>query len=111
MAEEYISPQALSSQLETAEGPIVIDVRSDEEYAAGHVRGALHIPGDELEERLDEIPSDRPVVTYCNMLHRGNSRGERAAKQLREQGYDAKALEGGYPAWADAGHPTETATA
>lgn len=42
----------------------VIDVRSEDEFAAGHIPGALHIPGDQLQERLNEIPRSRPVVTY-----------------------------------------------
>jgi rhodanese-related sulfurtransferase len=108
MAEIYTSPQELSSRLGRAEAPTVIDVRGDDEYVAGHVRGALHIPLDELDEHLAEIPQDRPVVTYCNMRHRGDSRGERAAELLREQGYEATALDGGYPAWAAGGNPVET---
>jgi rhodanese-related sulfurtransferase len=39
-------------------------VRGADEYAAGHIPGALHIPGDELPRRRGEIPRDRPVVTY-----------------------------------------------
>jgi rhodanese-related sulfurtransferase len=42
------------------------------------------------------------------MRHRGNSRSERAAALLRESGYDARALEGGFPAWQAAGYPVET---
>lgn len=42
----------------------VIDVRGGDEFAAGHFPGALHIPGDQLQERLNEIPRGRPVVTY-----------------------------------------------
>ena len=105
MSDEYLPPQTLHNQLETAKAPTVIDVRSDEEYAAGHIPGAMHIQSDELERRLDEIPPDRPVVPYCNMHHRGSSRGERAAALLRENGYAAKALDGGFPAWAAAGYP------
>ena len=44
--------------------PTVIDVRGDEEYAVGHIRGAVHIPGDQLAQRLDEVPANRPVVAY-----------------------------------------------
>lgn len=47
-----------------AKVPVIIDVRSDEEYAAGHIPGALHIPADEVTTRLNEIPTDRPVVPY-----------------------------------------------
>ncbi|RIK35792.1 MAG: hypothetical protein DCC55_29240 [Chloroflexi bacterium] len=64
MTTEYISPTELHQQLQATEPPTVIDVRGDEEYAAGHIPGALHIPGDELEQHLAEIPQDRPVVPY-----------------------------------------------
>jgi len=64
MSEQYISSQELQRQLAIPQAPTVIDVRSDEEYAAGHLPGALHIPGDGLAQRLDEIPRDRPVVPY-----------------------------------------------
>lgn len=108
MNEEYISPTDLHSQFNGPETPLIIDVRGEEEYRAGHVLGAVHIPGDDLARKLDEIDINRPVVTYCNMQHRGSSRGERAAQLLREKGYAAKALEGGFPAWADADYPTAT---
>jgi rhodanese-related sulfurtransferase len=88
-------------------GPTIVDVRSEDEYLAGHVAGARHIPIDQLADRLGEIPADHPVVTYCMMRHRGDSRGERAAALLREQGYDARALDGGLPAWEAAGLPVE----
>ena len=64
MSNDYISPQELHEQLGTPQAPVVIDVRGDEEYAAGHIPGARHIPGDGLSQRLDEIPRDRTVVAY-----------------------------------------------
>ncbi|HXF63586.1 MAG TPA: rhodanese-like domain-containing protein [Caldilineaceae bacterium] len=64
MEEHYISPQELYRQLESTQPPFVIDVRGDAEYAAGHIPGARHIPGDRLAERLDEVPRDRPIVAY-----------------------------------------------
>lgn len=64
MSEDVISPKALQEQLESDALPLVIDVRSDEEYGAGHIPGALHIPADEVATRLNEIPTDRPVVPY-----------------------------------------------
>lgn len=60
---ELIHVEALHDQPQ-GEGPVVIDVRSEEEYAAGHIPGALHIPADEVATRLNEIPKDRPVVPY-----------------------------------------------
>lgn len=64
MTAEYISPTELHQQLQTTAAPIVIDVRGGDEYAASHIPGALHIPGDELPQRLAELPPDRPVVPY-----------------------------------------------
>lgn len=87
--------------LQEQEQAAVVDVRSREEFDAGHVEGARHIPLDELPTRVAELPRDRPVVTYCNMFHPGSSRGEKAAAQLAELGFDAAVLEGGFPAWRD----------
>lgn len=64
MSELYITPTELQQQLTTSQPPTVIDVRSAEEYAAGHLPGARHIPDDALAQQQDEIPRDRPVVPY-----------------------------------------------
>ncbi len=64
MDEHYISPQELFRQLQGAQPPFVIDVRPDESYAAGHIPGAHHIHVDQLPQRLDEVPRDRPIVAY-----------------------------------------------
>ncbi|HKT38161.1 MAG TPA: rhodanese-like domain-containing protein [Ktedonobacterales bacterium] len=84
--------------------PLIIDVRSAKEYAAGHLPGARNLPLDKLRKlaaRAEALPKDRQIVTYCNMHHPGQSRGERAAALLAERGYTAAALAGGYSAWAD----------
>jgi rhodanese-related sulfurtransferase len=104
---ELVGPQALAAQQQTGAAPLVIDVRGAEEYEVGHVQGAINIPLADLAARLDELPADAPIVTYCNMHHKGTSRGERAAALLTEQGYQAAALDGGFPAWRDAGLPVE----
>lgn len=96
---EWISPQDVSASASEPFPPFVIDVRGSQEYSAGHVSGAANIPLGQLASQLTRIPPDRPVVTYCNMHHRGESRGERAASLLREQGYQARTLDGGYPNW------------
>ncbi len=83
----------------------VLDVRPPEEYAAGHLPGAVNIPLEELERRLGELPKDREVVAYC--------RGPycvlawEAAARLREKGIPARRLEGGLPEWRLAGLPVE----
>jgi rhodanese-related sulfurtransferase len=61
---ELVSPEELHRRRTLPQAPTIIDVRGADEYAAGHIPGALHIPGDELPRRRGEIPRDRPVVTY-----------------------------------------------
>jgi rhodanese-related sulfurtransferase len=101
-----IAPQAASEG--NARGTVlIVDVRDPDEFAAGHVAGAHNVPLDELERLMGELPRDRTVVTYCNMAHRGASRGERAASLLASRGFDAQALDGGYPGWKAAGLPVE----
>lgn len=79
----------------------VLDVRWDSEWAAGHVPGSLHIPIDELDDRLAEIDPERPVVVLC----RTGSRSASAGQQLRAEGFDASSYEGGLLAWVEAGRP------
>jgi rhodanese-related sulfurtransferase len=76
----------------SAEKPLVLDVRTSTEYAAGHVPGALNVPVDELRSRLAEVPRDRPVVAYCQV----GQRGYLATRVLRQAGFDASNLGGGY---------------
>lgn len=69
-----------------AEGAKLIDVRTPEEFAAGHVQGAVNIPVDQLDRRLEEVgPSSTPVVVYC----RSGVRSARAARVLRNAGFEA----------------------
>jgi rhodanese-related sulfurtransferase len=106
-ASKLITPADLASQRAGHVAPVVVDARGSEEYAKGHIQGALNIPRERLEERMGELPRDREVVTYCMMQRKGASRGERAATLLRARGYTARALDGGLPAWSAAGHPTD----
>ena len=80
----------------------IIDVRTPEEYAEGHVEGAKLIPVDELADRLAEVPKDRQVYVYC----RSGKRSARAAALLASQGFDkVENVLGGILAWQAAGHP------
>jgi phage shock protein E len=96
-------------QQEAARAPLVIDVRSAADFARGHVPGAQHLPLAKLAQQTERLPKDRSIVTYCNMHHPGQSRGERAASLLSAAGFQAMALAGGYPAWEAAGLPVEAA--
>ncbi|MDA3833544.1 MAG: metalloregulator ArsR/SmtB family transcription factor [Spirochaetales bacterium] len=79
----------------------VLDVRPPEEYAAGHVPGALNIPLHELEQRLDELGKDQEIVAYCRGPHCVLAFD--AVARLREKGLKARRLEDGYPEWKTAG--------
>lgn len=104
---DLIDPQDVYAGLSTAVPPVIIDMRGPGEFAAGHVQGARNVSLGQLARKIAQIPRDRLVITYCNMHHRGESRGERGAALLREHGFQAQTLDGGYPAWKDAGLPIE----
>jgi rhodanese-related sulfurtransferase len=88
-----------------AEGKVfVLDVRYGIETK---IKGAAHMPLDQLESRLSELPKDREIVTYCSWPQEHTS--ARAAQILRDKGYKARALLGGFAAWTSAGGETEPA--
>ena len=82
----------------------VLDVRPPEEYAAGHVPGALNIPIHELERRLAELPKRKEVVAYCRGPYCLMSYD--AVHLLRKKGLKARRLQDGLPEWRLAGLPT-----
>lgn len=83
----------------------VLDVRPGDEFAAGHLPGALNIQLAELEQRLGELPADREIIAYCRGPYCVLS--FEAAALLRERGYCVRRLEDGYPEWKAAGLPVE----
>lgn len=83
----------------------VLDVRPEDEFAVGHLPGALNIPLAELERRLGELPTDREVIAYCRGPYCVLS--FEAVAALRERGYLVRRLEDGYPEWKAAGLPVE----
>lgn len=84
----------------------VLDVRPPEEYAAGHVPGAINIPLAELERRLDELGKEQEIVAYCRGPHCVLAFD--AVARLREKGLKARRLEDGYPEWKAEGLPVES---
>ncbi len=82
---------------------VVLDVRPLEEYAAGHIAGALSMPLATLERRLAELPPGRRVVAYCRGPY--CVLAAEAVKLLRKRGVEAQRLKVGYPEWRDAGLP------
>jgi rhodanese-related sulfurtransferase len=85
---------------------VVLDVRPEPEYRAGHIAGAISLPVEEIVRRLRTIPQDRQVVAYC----RGPFcvYADDAVRMLGRRGYRAARLDDGYPEWDRAGLPVET---
>jgi rhodanese-related sulfurtransferase len=84
-------------------GAVVVDVRTDDEWASGHVPGAVHLPLDQLGERWEELPKDERLYMICQ----GGGRSMRAANALIEAGLDAVNVAGGTKQWIDEGRPVE----
>lgn len=83
---------------------MLLDVRTAEEYAEGHIAGAAWIPVTELAKRLGEVPHGKRVYVYC---HSG-VRSARASKLLAERGFkNIENVKGGIVAWKAAGYPVE----
>ena len=83
----------------------VLDVRPAEEYAAGHLPGAINVPVDQLESRLAKLPKRREFVAYCRGPYCLMS--FEAVETLRKRGLKARRLEKGFPEWRAAGLPVE----
>lgn len=82
----------------------LLDVREDDEWAAGHAPTAVHVPMGQVSQRLDEIAAavpGRPVHVVC----RSGTRSARVAAYLSEIGLDAVNVTGGMQAWSGAGRP------
>ncbi len=90
-----ISPEALAQVLGGPNPPLLIDVRSPMEFAAGHIHGARLVPLPELGRRLADLPKDRPLVCVCRSGHRSGA----AVRQLHALGYSVQNMAGGMLRW------------
>src|ERR671934_2329415 len=82
--------------------PLLVDVREREEYAHGHVPGAINLPQADLASQLDQVPRDRPVFVICQ----SGARSMRSAQFLKQMGCDeVMSVRGGTEAWRAADHP------
>lgn len=105
-AEEYtgdrgeidtIDQESFRRLLDDGDGLVVIDVRPEPEYQAGHIEGAISTPPDRLDELLPELPEEGDVVAYCR--GRYCAYADQAVRQLRASGRNAYRLEAGYRDW------------
>jgi len=84
----------------------VLDVRPEDDFALGHLPGAVNIPLAELERRIGELPKSQEVIAYCRGPYCVLS--FEAVAALRARGYRVRRLEDGYPEWKAAGLPVES---
>ena len=103
---DLLTKEELARRVKRKNDLLILDVRPAEEFAAGHLPGAVSIPIGELKRRLRELPKSKEIVAYC----RGPfcAFAPDAARYLKKKGYKVKTLEDGLPDWSAAGLPTET---
>ena len=82
----------------------LVDVRRPDEWAEGHIEGAVHLPLETLTAAADMLATDRPIVFYCKV----GERSKMAADAFTASGFEATDLEGGINAWKDDGRPLMT---
>lgn len=87
-----------------ANDAVVLDVREQDEWDAGHAPNAIHVPLGEVEQRLADVPEGQPLAVIC----RGGVRSLKAGEQLAAAGRQVVSVAGGMNAWAQAGKPVVT---
>jgi rhodanese-related sulfurtransferase len=89
---------------------VILDVREDDEFAAGHIEGAVHVPIGSLASKMfydpGDLVTDAPLVLVC----KGGGRATRATAWLNANGFDAVRLDGGTRGWAESGRPMASET-
>jgi rhodanese-related sulfurtransferase len=110
LADDFQTPAMTAAEVVARQGkpdaPLVVDVRPNGEYKTGHVAGAVNIPYDKMEKHLDQLTQAKNgVVLYCTLGHR-----TRQAEQtlIEHDLTNVFHLEGGLPAWRQAGYPVHT---
>jgi rhodanese-related sulfurtransferase len=104
MTESIVNIEVNEAVQEIESGAFILDVREDDEFAAGRIQGAVQIRLSEIPDRLSDIDHARTVVCVCRV----GGRSARATFFLAEGGFHVKNLAGGMLAWAEAGLPMES---
>ena len=100
-----VTRQELMRRLRKKGDVVVLDVRPEDEYRAGHIPSAVSIPVSELKKRLKELPKRKQIVAYCRGAYCAFA--PEAVRYLTKKGYKAALLEEGLPDWASSGLPVE----
>lgn len=96
-----VSPAAVAEITARDDAPLLLDVRSPEEFAQGHLPGAVLIPHNQLADRLDEIGRDRWVLVYC----RSGRRADVAQEILENAGIEVRQVAGSWLRWQEENRP------
>ncbi len=102
-AGDAVTPAEARHAIDSDAPPQVLDVRTAEEFAQGHVPGAVLIPHDQLAQRLQELDPTRPVLVYC----RSGRRSTEAEGVLAANGFDVRQIEGSWLRWQEERLPVE----
>jgi rhodanese-related sulfurtransferase/DNA-binding transcriptional ArsR family regulator len=102
-----VTPDELTQRMTNGE-VVLLDVRPEQEYAAGHITGARSLPVADILTRLGELPRDKEYVAYCRGPYCVYA--DEAVAVLRANGLTAQRLSEGYPEWWLAGRPVRTAS-
>ena len=98
-----LDPAEVQALISQHPRPILLDVRTPQEYKEYHIGGAQLIPLNELSEKLKRIPHDRDVVCVCA----SGSRSSSAARKLEKEGYRVSNMKGGMARWMRSGLPVK----
>lgn len=102
-----IQAKELYAQIQRDGGPRIIDIRSGDEYGAGHIPGALNIPFLRLHYKPGFVPDGEPVILYGSGRPQDETAYEDAVRLLSEQGIQASILDGGFHSWSQGEYPIE----
>lgn len=105
-AAETVTPEELAGQMDSGKAPLILDVRTEQEFLDGHIPGARLIPHDKIGDYMDSLSEhkDDPVLVYCGT----GKRAGKAAEQLEEAGFEqVLTLEGNFPGWKDGDRKVE----
>lgn len=102
-----ITAPALAEKLRQGEDLLVLDVRTEKEWQAGHIEGSLNVPLSHLRQRVDEIPADKPLAVHCQSGYRSSIACSLLEQAGRDDLFD---VVGGIQAWIRASLPVEDQT-
>ncbi len=105
-ADDVIEPSELAARIQSGTAPLIVDVRTAEEFSAAHIPGAIHISHTELGERVAELDAykNKEIVVYCRSGHRAGL----AEAALLDAGFTSvRDLEGHMLQWEENGYPVE----